>query len=96
MKIDRQEVTHVAHLARLSLSEEELTMFVAQLNTILDYFDKLKAVDTDAIPPTSHAVTIATPFRNDETAGFADNHLLLQNAPSQEKGCIRVPRIIEQ
>lgn len=95
VKIDRQEVIHVARLARLSFGEEELTMFVNQLNTILDYFDKLREVDTGTIPPTSHVVAVATPFRNDAAEGFADNQMLLENAPSQEKGCIRVPRIIE-
>lgn len=95
MKIDRQEVIHVAELARLSFGEEELTMLVRQLNTILDYFDKLRDCDTSAIPPTSHVVATETPFRNDAVAGFADNDLLLQNAPSQERRCIKVPRIIE-
>jgi len=96
VKLDRQEVQHVATLARLNLSEEELTMFVHQLNTILDYFDKLRNLDTSTIPPTSHVVAVETPFRNDAVDGFADNDILLQNAPSQEKRCIKVPKVIDQ
>lgn len=96
MKIDREQVMRVAQLARLSFSQEELTTFVAQLNTILDYFDTLQRVDTRDIPPTSHPVGADTPFRDDEVAAFADCALLLQNAPSQEKGCIKVPKVIEQ
>jgi aspartyl-tRNA(Asn)/glutamyl-tRNA(Gln) amidotransferase subunit C len=96
MKIDRQQVMHVAQLARLSFTEEELNMFVAQLNTILDYFDTLKDVDTRNIMPTSHLMASETPFRDDEVVSFTDNALLLQNAPSQEKGCLKVPKVIDQ
>lgn len=96
MKIDRQQVMHVAQLARLSFSEEELSTFVAQLNTILDYFDTLQDADTRDITPTSHLVAADTPFREDEVAAFADGDRLLENTPSQEKGCIKVPRVIEQ
>lgn len=87
---------HVAQLARLSFSEEELNTFVTQLNTILDYFDTLKQVDTRDIPPTSHLAAENTPFREDEAEAFAEHDLLLANAPSREKGCIKVPRVIEQ
>lgn len=96
MKIDRQQVMHVAQLARLSFSEEELGTFVAQLNAILDYFDTLKDADTRDITPTSHLAASETPFRDDEVVAFADTALLLQNAPSQEKGCLKVPKVIEQ
>ena len=96
MKIDRQQVMHVAQLARLSFSEAELNTFIAQLNAILDYFDTLQEADTRDITPTSHLMASETPFRDDEVVSFADNALLLQNAPSQEKGCIKVPKVIEQ
>jgi aspartyl-tRNA(Asn)/glutamyl-tRNA(Gln) amidotransferase subunit C len=96
MKIDRQQVMHVAQLARLSFSEEELSTFVTQLNTILDYFDTLKDVDTRDITPTSHLMASETPFRDDVVVSFTDTALLLQNAPSQEKGCIKVPKVIDQ
>ena len=96
MKIDRQQVMHVAKLARLNFSEDELTVFIAQLNTILDYFDTLKEVDTRDIAPTSHPMAAETPFRDDEVAAFADGDHILENAPAQEKGCLKVPRVIEQ
>lgn len=86
----------MAQLARLNFSEEELTTFVSQLNTILDYFDTLKDVDTRDITPTSHLVSTETPFREDEEAAFADGDHILENAPAQEKGCLKVPKVIEQ
>jgi aspartyl-tRNA(Asn)/glutamyl-tRNA(Gln) amidotransferase subunit C len=96
VKIDRQQVIHVAELARLSFSEEELNTFVTQLNAILDYFDTLQEADTRDITPTSHLAASQTPLRDDAVVSFADNTLLLQNAPSQEKGCIKVPKVIDQ
>ena len=96
MKIDRRRVLHVAELARLSLTDEELNMFVTQLNAILVYFDTLQEADTRDIIPTSHPMMMDTPLRDDAVVSFADNTLLLQNAPSQEKGCIKVPKVIDQ
>ena len=95
MKIDRKEVEHVAQLARLQFDEAQLEMFVKQLNTILEYFDKLQDLDTSGIEPTSHAVVMNNVFRNDAVETFSDKDLLLKNAPAQEKGCFKVPKIIE-
>ena len=95
MKIDRKEVEHVAQLARLQFDEAQLEMFVYQLNTILEYFDKLQEIDTGEIEPTSHAVAMSNVFRDDVVEGFSDKDLLLTNAPSKEKGCFKVPKVIE-
>ena len=95
MKIDRKEVEHVAQLARLQFDEAQLEMFVKQLNTILEYFDKLQDLDTSGIEPTSHAVVMNNVFRNDAVETFSDKDLLLKNAPAEEKGCFKVPKIIE-
>jgi len=95
LKIDRKEVEHVAQLARLQFDDAQLEMFVHQLNTILEYFDKLQEIDTAEIEPTSHAVTMSNVFRDDVIEGFSDKDLLLTNAPSEEKGCFKVPKVIE-
>ena len=95
MKITRSEVEHVAQLARLQFEEDQLELFVNQLNTILGYFDKLQDLDTITCEPTSHVVPMNNAFRSDAEEEFADQALLLQNAPSEENSCFKVPKIIE-
>ena len=95
MKITRSEVEHVALLARLQFDDEQLELFVNQLNAILDYFDKLQDLDTRDCEPTSHVVAIHNAFRNDAEEDFSEKELLLKNAPSEEKNCFKVPKIIE-
>lgn len=95
MKITRSEVEHVALLARLQFDEDQLELFVNQLNAILDYFDKLQDLDTRDCEPTSHVVAIQNAFRNDAEDNFSEKELLLKNAPSEEQGCFKVPKIIE-
>jgi len=95
LKIDRKEVKHVAQLARLQFDEAQLEMFVHQLNTILEYFDQLQEIDTSEIEPTSHAVEMNNIFRDDAVEDFSDKDLILANAPSKEKGCFKVPKVIE-
>ncbi len=95
MKIDRKEVEHVAQLARLKFDDEQIEMFLKQMNSILDYFDKLQELDTGDIEPTSHAVVLNNVFRDDKMEEFPDKELLIKNAPSQENGCFKVPKVIE-
>ncbi len=66
MKITKKEVLHVAHLARLTLSAEELEKMTGQLDNILSYFDKLGKLDTADIPATSHVFSVNNAFREDE------------------------------
>ena len=65
MKIPLQEVKHIAGLARLKLTEDELLLFTKQLNNILDYMEKLNKVDTRGIKPTSHALYITNALREE-------------------------------
>ena len=95
MKIDRKEVEHVAQLARLRFDEAQLDMFMHQMNNILEYFDKLQDLDTSDIEPTSHAVVMNNIFRADEEEKLFNRNLMLENAPEKEKGCFKVPKIIE-
>jgi len=95
MSITREEVLHVARLARLSLPEAEADRLREQLSAILDYVKQLDRLDTRDVVPTSHAVETGTPFRNDVVEPFGDTEALLANAPDRHNDCFRVPRIIE-
>jgi len=95
MSITREEVLHVARLARLSLSEAEADRLREQLGNILSYIRQLDALDTKDVIPTSHAVEMGTPFRDDVARPFGDKEAILANAPDREGDFFRVPRIIE-
>jgi len=95
MKITRVEVEHVARLARLELSEHELDTFTVQMDSILAYVEKLDALDTDGIIPTSHAVPMENAFRPDKPAGSIGVEAALANAPNHAESFFRVPKVIE-
>ncbi len=95
MKISEQEVEHVALLARLKFSEAEKERFTTQLNSILEYMDKLKELDTSQVEPTFHAVTRKNVFREDRVLPSSPQDLALSNAPDGDRGFFRVPKIIE-
>jgi len=94
MKISREEVQHVAKLARLSLSEDETDRMTQQLDTILNYVDKLEAVDTDGIEPTTHTQQVVNAFREDEVTPSLERKKALNNAPEDNEESFVVPRII--
>lgn len=95
MAITREEVLHVARLARLSLSAEEADRMMEQLGNILAYIRQLDRLDTAGVVPTSHAIEMGTPFRDDSVIPFGEKEEILKNAPDREGDCFRVPRIIE-
>jgi aspartyl-tRNA(Asn)/glutamyl-tRNA(Gln) amidotransferase subunit C len=85
----------VAQLARLRFSEDQLVLFTEQLNTLLSYFDKLQEVDTTGIEPSTHAVSLCNAFREDMPRPSIVEDEALRNAPASERGCFKVPKIIE-
>lgn len=95
MKISRQEVEHVARLARLALKPEELEALTGQMDAVLGYVDKLNQLDTEGIVPTSHAVPMENAFRADEVKPSRGAAWALQNAPDATEECFKVPKIIE-
>ena len=95
MKISREEVVHVAHLARLELAEAEIERFAGQIGQILEYMETLSQVDTRGVAPTSQAIDLTNAFRPDETTGHLPRESVLTNAPQAEDGCFVVPRVIE-
>ena len=95
MKITRVEVEHVARLARLELSESELDTFTVQMDSILAYVEKLNALNTDGIVPTSHAVPMENAFRPDQLRDSIGVEDALANAPNHAESFFRVPKVIE-
>jgi aspartyl-tRNA(Asn)/glutamyl-tRNA(Gln) amidotransferase subunit C len=95
MAIDRETVKHVAVLARLAMTEAELDRFTEQLRAILDYVGKLNELDTSRVEPLSHALALKNVLRPDEPGNPLPQKQALANAPDQEGGFFRVPRIIE-
>ncbi len=94
MKINRQEVEHVALLARLHLSDKEIEQFTGQLDAILTYVDKLNELDTRDVEPTSHVVKVGNVIRKDRVRESLPIEETLANAPDPDKGFFKVPRII--
>jgi aspartyl-tRNA(Asn)/glutamyl-tRNA(Gln) amidotransferase subunit C len=94
MKVEIQEVEHVARLARLKLSEDEKELFTGQLNAILEYMEKLNELDTGAIEPTFHVVSHQNVMREDKVKESQSQEAALDNAPDKAQKCFRVPKII--
>ncbi|BBO83550.1 aspartyl/glutamyl-tRNA(Asn/Gln) amidotransferase subunit C [Desulfosarcina ovata subsp. sediminis] len=94
MKISKEEVLHVANLARLEIDDADVERFAGQIGTILDYVDTLKQVDTAGVAATSHAITLTNAFREDEEAGHLDPQTALANAPEKDEGAFVVPKVI--
>jgi len=94
MKITKEEVLYVAHLARLDLDEESVEKFAGQIDEILGYIEKLNRVETKGIKPTSHAISLTNAFRDDEEKEHIDLELALANAPEKEDGQFVVPKIV--
>ena len=94
--ISRDDVAHVARLARLALTDAELERMREQLNAILAHIDALRAVDTTGVKPTSHAVPQFNVMRDDEPRPCFPPEDMLANAPDRAGDFFRVPRIIEE
>ena len=92
--ISRDEVAHLAKLARLAVTPEELDTFAGQLDTILQSVARVGEVAAADIPPTSHAVPLTNVFREDEVAPCLTQTEALSGAPAAEDGRFRVPRIL--
>ena len=94
MKTTPEEVSHVANLARLRLSPEEVEIMARQLHDILTYVAKLNELDTRGITPTTHALSIVNAFREDEVKPSLDREKTLANGPQQDGEFFVVPRVI--
>ena len=89
--IDREQVLHVARLARLELSEDEVARMTGELSAILDHIEKISALDLDGVPPTSHVVDVPNALRPDEPRPCLPREVALANAPSVDEDGFSVP-----
>ena len=89
------DVEKVAKLARLGLTEDEKKLFGKQLNDILSYAENLKQLNTDNVPPTSHAIPMKNVLREDKAVPCTNTEDILTNAPEQDENMFKVPRIME-
>jgi aspartyl-tRNA(Asn)/glutamyl-tRNA(Gln) amidotransferase subunit C len=94
MPITKEDIIHVANLARLEVGEADIETFVDQLGEVLEYVNTLKQVDTQGVPPTSHAISLTNAFREDEASGHLDPDEALSNAPEKEDGSFLVPKVV--
>ncbi len=94
MKITQKELEHVTHLARLTLSDQELETIRGQLDNILSYIDKLGELDTSGIEPTTHVFSVNNAFREDVVTESLSRENSLANAPQQNNENFQVPKII--
>ena len=92
--LSRADVEHVAHLARLGLTGEELTRLEGQLNHILEQYAKLAELDTDAIPPTAQVIELENILRDDVAAPSLPVEAVLANAPERDGDFFVVPAIL--
>ena len=92
--ISRDEVAHLAKLARLAVTDDELDVFAGQLDQILDSVAKVSEVAAEDVPPTSHAVPLTNVFREDVVRPGLTQQQALSGAPAAEEGRFRVPRIL--
>src|SRR5579864_2889895 len=93
-RISSADVAHVARLARLKLTPEELELFTEQLGAVLDHAADVAALDTAGVPPTAHPLPLANVLRDDVPRPCLDRDEVLAQAPEVESGRFRVPRIL--
>jgi len=97
MQLDKEQIKHIAKLARLELTEEELDKYGRQLSGVLDYIDQLKEVDTAGIEPTAQVTGLENVFREDKAEGWLEDEIIkaLEDAPAKDERYIKVKRVIE-
>ena len=94
-RISREQVLHVAELARIELTEAEQRQLETDLSNILGYIEKLNQLDTEAVEPTFQVGDPGTPWRDDEVTNRPQPEAMLANAPAREGRLFKVPKIIE-
>jgi aspartyl-tRNA(Asn)/glutamyl-tRNA(Gln) amidotransferase subunit C len=92
--ISRDDVVHVAHLARLELSDAEIDLFTEQLGAVLEHAQDVAALQTSGVPATAHPLPIENVLRADAPQPSVDRDEVLAQAPAVEDGRFRVPRIL--
>ena len=94
MKISREEVLHVADLARLNIDDASINLFAKQIGKILDYIDALNSIDTAGVEPTFHVISLSNAFREDKISKSYDRDAILANAPRTDGSLFLVPKVV--
>jgi aspartyl-tRNA(Asn)/glutamyl-tRNA(Gln) amidotransferase subunit C len=94
MGLSREDVKKVAQLARLEVSEEEVTVLTAELGAVLTYIEQLSKLDTEGVAPMAHAVEIVNVLADDVVEASFDREEMLASAPSRDDACYRVPPVL--
>ena len=94
--LDEETVRHVAELARLDVTDDEVARFAGQLSKILDYFAQLNELNTDDVAPTAHALAISNVLREDQVRPPLDQERALANAPQRHGAFFQVPKVLDQ
>ena len=95
MKLDRAMVEHIADLAKLQLTDDEIDLYAGQLSDILEYAEKLQALDTDAIPPTASVLPLRNVMRSDEAQPSLPRDEALANSADAAEGQFRVEAVLD-
>lgn len=94
--IDKEQVKHIAKLARIGLTDEKIEKMQKELSAILDYFEKLKEVDVSDVEPTSHSMSLENVFREDEENEQRLEKDLIDMAPDKKDGYLKVRSILDK
>lgn len=94
MVVGREEILHIAKLADLNIKEDEIDEYAKNLGDILNFVEVLNGVNTDNVEESIGTVNNTNVFRKDEIKEFGDRDILLQNAPEQEDGMFKIPKVI--
>jgi aspartyl-tRNA(Asn)/glutamyl-tRNA(Gln) amidotransferase subunit C len=94
MAISEEQVRHVALLARLRLTDEQVASYGEDLNTILGHIDSIQKLDLEGVEPTAHPLDVCNAMRADEVRPGLDREAALKNAPEAREGAFVIPRIV--
>lgn len=94
-ELTKEEVKHVAHLARLAITEEEAEKFALQLGAITEFAEQLKELDTSNVEPTTHVLPLVNVLREDVATKGLDRDTMMLNVKEQEAGQVKVPSIMD-
>ena len=94
MAVGREEILHIAKLANLNIKDDEIDEYAKNLEDILNFVTVLNNVNTEEVKESIGTVSNVNVFRKDEIKEFGDREILLQNAPEQEDGMFRIPKVI--
>lgn len=95
MKLSREEVLHIARLARVNLTEAEIVRYSEQLSDLLEHFEVLQRVDTEGVPPTAQSIELRSIMRDDKVEPSLPPEDVLANAPRREDSFFRVKPVLE-